>query len=65
MSTHSCCQTKTNTRAGDTSRRPVSRVRRGGEIAGWIVPEVASGWKKADDGFYAYWGAMPYASPGE
>jgi NAD(P)-dependent dehydrogenase (short-subunit alcohol dehydrogenase family) len=32
----------------------------------WIrehMPEVAAGWKKADDGFYAYWGAMPYAMP--
>jgi NAD(P)-dependent dehydrogenase (short-subunit alcohol dehydrogenase family) len=28
------------------------------------MPEVASGWRKADDGFYAYWGKMPYASPG-
>lgn len=34
----------------------------------WIrehMPEVAAGWKKADDGFYAYWGKMPYATPGE
>ncbi len=33
----------------------------------WIrehMPEVAAGWKKADDGFYAYWGKMPYATPG-
>jgi NAD(P)-dependent dehydrogenase (short-subunit alcohol dehydrogenase family) len=28
------------------------------------MPEVAAGWRKADDGFYAYWGKMPYASPG-
>jgi len=28
------------------------------------MPEVAAGWKKADDGFYAYWGKMPYAMPG-
>lgn len=28
------------------------------------MPEVAAGWKKADDGFYAYWGKMPYATPG-
>ena len=28
-------------------------------------PEVAAGWKKLDDAFYAYWGAMPYGTPGE
>jgi len=28
------------------------------------MPEVAAGWKKADDGFYAYWGKMPYGVPG-
>jgi NAD(P)-dependent dehydrogenase (short-subunit alcohol dehydrogenase family) len=28
------------------------------------MPAVAAGWKKADDGFYAYWGKMPYATPG-
>jgi NAD(P)-dependent dehydrogenase (short-subunit alcohol dehydrogenase family) len=28
------------------------------------MPEVAAGWKKADDGFYAYWGQMPYETPG-
>lgn len=28
------------------------------------MPEVAAGWRKADDGFYAYWGEMPYAAPG-
>ena len=33
-----CCQTKT--RAGDDVRRPASRLSRGGEIAGWIVPGV-------------------------
>jgi NAD(P)-dependent dehydrogenase (short-subunit alcohol dehydrogenase family) len=27
------------------------------------MPEVAAGWRKADDGFYAYWGKMPYATP--
>jgi NAD(P)-dependent dehydrogenase (short-subunit alcohol dehydrogenase family) len=27
------------------------------------MPEVAAGWKKADDGFYAYWGKMPYRTP--
>jgi NAD(P)-dependent dehydrogenase (short-subunit alcohol dehydrogenase family) len=37
------------------------------DLARWIrehMPEVAAGWKKADDGFYAYWGKMPYATPG-
>jgi len=32
----------------------------------WIdenMPEVAAGWKKADDGLYAYWGPMPYRTP--
>jgi hypothetical protein len=28
------------------------------------MPEVAAHWKKADDDFYAYWGSMPYATPG-
>jgi len=27
-------------------------------------PEVAKTWKKLDDTFYAYWGAMPYGMPG-
>ena len=37
MSTrHCCCQT----RAGDNARRPASRLRRGGELAGWIIPSV-------------------------
>lgn len=27
-------------------------------------PEVARGWRKLDDAFYAYWGAMPYEMPG-
>ncbi len=27
------------------------------------MPQMAAGWKKADDGFYAYWGDMPYAMP--
>lgn len=26
-------------------------------------PAVAAGWKKLDDTFYAYWGAMPYGMP--
>jgi NAD(P)-dependent dehydrogenase (short-subunit alcohol dehydrogenase family) len=36
-------------------------------FVGWLeqnMPEVAAGWKKADDGFYAYWGKMPYGTPG-
>jgi len=33
-----CCQIKT--RAGDNARRPASRLSRGREIAGWIVPTV-------------------------
>src|SRR5262245_51661349 len=36
MNAHHCCQTET--RGCDDSRRPPSRWRRGGEIAGWIVP---------------------------
>ena len=28
-------------------------------------PQVAERWKKLDDGFYAYWTAMPYEMPGE
>ena len=27
------------------------------------MPEVAAGWRKADDGFYAYWSKMPYQAP--
>src|SRR5262245_50598839 len=27
-------------------------------------PQIAAGWKKLDDTFYAYWGKMPYATPG-
>jgi NAD(P)-dependent dehydrogenase (short-subunit alcohol dehydrogenase family) len=33
----------------------------------WLVendPKTAAGWKKLDDAFYAYWGAMPYETPG-
>lgn len=33
-----CCQNKT--RDGDDVCRPASRWRRGGEIAGWIVPSA-------------------------
>jgi hypothetical protein len=29
------------------------------------MPEVAAGWKKADDGFDAYWGRLPYSLPGQ
>jgi hypothetical protein len=32
---HSC---EIKARAGDTARRPAPRSRRGGEIAGWLVP---------------------------
>ncbi|MEA2491955.1 MAG: hypothetical protein QOH21_3747 [Acidobacteriota bacterium] len=27
-------------------------------------PKMAAGWKKLDDTFYSYWGAMPYGMPG-
>lgn len=27
------------------------------------MPDVAAKWRKCDDGFYAYWGGMPYAMP--
>jgi NAD(P)-dependent dehydrogenase (short-subunit alcohol dehydrogenase family) len=33
----------------------------------WLLgnmPEVAAGWRKLDDAFYAYWGPMPYSMPG-
>jgi NAD(P)-dependent dehydrogenase (short-subunit alcohol dehydrogenase family) len=36
-------------------------------FARWLkenMPEVAAGMRKADDGFYAYWGKMPYEMPG-
>ena len=38
MNTHHCCQTGTQGR--DNAHRPASRWRRGGEIAGWIVPSA-------------------------
>jgi hypothetical protein len=38
VNTHHCCQIQT--RAGDDVRRPASRLRRGRDIAGWIVPGV-------------------------
>lgn len=28
------------------------------------MPAVAAAWRKADDGFYAYWGKLPYEIPG-
>ena len=37
MKTHDC---QNKTRAGDRGRLPASRLRRGGEIAGWIVPSA-------------------------
>src|ERR1700689_455857 len=37
---NACHCRQTNTRAGENARRPPSRLRRGGEIAGWIVPSV-------------------------
>ncbi len=27
-------------------------------------PKMAEAWRKADDGFYSYWGPMPYGMPG-
>jgi Flp pilus assembly protein TadB len=36
MNTNHCCQTVT--RGRDNARRPASRWRLGGEIAGWIIP---------------------------
>jgi hypothetical protein len=38
MNTHHCCQKETP--AHDNARGPTSRWRRGGELAGWIVPSV-------------------------
>src|SRR5262245_16066705 len=38
MKTPHCCQTAT--RGRDTAGQPASRWRRGGEIAGWIVPSA-------------------------
>ncbi len=36
MNARHCCQIKTQ--GGDNARRPVARLRRGGEVAGWLVP---------------------------
>ncbi|MBX3273073.1 MAG: SDR family NAD(P)-dependent oxidoreductase [Sandaracinaceae bacterium] len=36
-------------------------------FARWLaehMPDVAAGMKKADDGLYAYWGPLPYRTPG-
>jgi hypothetical protein len=38
VNTHHCCQIQA--RADDDVRRPASRLRRGGELAGWIVPSA-------------------------
>ncbi len=38
MNPRLCCQTATRDR--DNARRPASRLRRGGEIASWIVPSA-------------------------
>ncbi|MGB8355907.1 MAG: hypothetical protein WCD79_18565 [Chthoniobacteraceae bacterium] len=38
MNTRNCCEIKT--RAGGKGCRPASGLRRGGEIAGWVVPGV-------------------------
>ena len=38
MNTHHCCQKATGGR--DNACRPASRRRRGGAIAGWIVPSA-------------------------
>jgi len=36
MNARHCCQIKMRT--GDNARRPASWLRRGGDLAGWIVP---------------------------
>ena len=38
MNTSPCCPTKPCT--GDHAHRPASRLGRGGELAGWIVPSA-------------------------
>ena len=38
MNTHHCCKVATGVR--DNARPPASRLRRGGELAGWIVPSA-------------------------
>ena len=39
MNAPDCCRSEA--RAGDNARRPASGLRRGGEIAGWVVPSAA------------------------
>jgi hypothetical protein len=39
MSVRQCCEIKT--RVGENARRPASRLRRGREIANWIIPGTA------------------------
>jgi hypothetical protein len=38
MNSQHCCHV--NTRADDNVHRPASRLRRGGEIASWIIPSA-------------------------
>ncbi len=38
MNARRCCQVKM--RAGENARRPASWLRRGGGLAGWIIPSV-------------------------
>ena len=38
MNTRHCCHVATRSR--DNTRRPASRLRRSGEIAGWIIPSA-------------------------
>ena len=38
MNTRHCCRTAK--RGRDNARRPASRLRRSGEIAGWIIPSA-------------------------
>jgi hypothetical protein len=38
VNSHPCCQVKVRT--NENACRPVSRLRRGRDIAGWIVPSV-------------------------
>ena len=38
MNAHRCCQIKT--RVGGDARRPASRLRRSGEVAGWVLPSA-------------------------
>ena len=38
MNARHCCPIQT--RAGDSARRPASWLRRGGELAGWLIPSA-------------------------